>query len=485
MQRDAMVMETGAFEGTRVAQVAWAGVGVRRRLEVVRRLRMRIAAEPELLARAVPVRLAGALSRNLADTMVAEVLPLVEALRFLEREAERILATRVLGEAGRPFWLGGVDSRVERVPWGLVLVLAPANYPLLLAGVQVVQALVAGNAVLWKPAPGTEAVALALRGMLVDVGLEAELLTVLDSSIESAERAIAAGVDHVVLTGAAETGKAVLGQLAESLTPATMELSGCDAVFVLPGADIANLIQALVFGLRLNGSFTCMAPRRVFLVGLGEELVRDFEARLSETLGRLEPVDVPGKTSALLREMVEDARGQGAEVLLDGFGAGVTLIANAAPSMRVMRTEVFVPVLSLMRVVDVDEALAANGACPYGLTASIFGPEKEARDFASRLRVGHVLINDVIASTADPRVPFGGRGRSGFGVTRGAEGLLGMTTARTVQSRRIQKRERAYEATGEGHVGFFAGLIQVLHGGGLGVRWVGLRRLLAAGRKLK
>jgi len=481
-------MATGYLEGVRLVQGEWAATSLRHRLGIIRNLRRRMASGATELAETIPRHLPGALSRTVADSLVAEVLPLIEACRFLEREAAGILRTRNLRGEGRPVWLGGVEAEVERAPLGVVLILGPANYPLLLAGVQALQALAAGNAVLWKPAPGTAVVAFALRTLLVESGLHPELLTVLDAGVDSATEAVAAGVDYVVLTGSAETGKAVLRQLAETLTPAAMELSGCDPVFVLPGADIERTVKALAFGLRFNGSFTCMAPRRVFLVGAE---VAGFEGRLAAELGTIAPVAVTEATARLLGGLIEDAREQGAEILLDGIGAssgacmlGVTLIAGATPALRSMQTEIFAPVLSVMRARDMDEALAANAACPYALTASIFGPEREARLLAGRLRVGNVLINDIVIPTADPRIAFGGRGRSGFGVTRGTEGLLAMTTPRTIQIQRRFSR-RAYEATGEAHVDLFAALAEVLHGGGVGRRIKGLVRLIRAGRKLK
>jgi len=370
----------------------------------------------------------------------------------------------------------------------LVLILGAGNYPLFLGGVQVIQALVAGNAVLWKPAPGTEGVAVALRVLLLEAGLDSRLLSVLDASVEAGIRAMAGGVDHVVLTGSAETGKAVLRQLAETLTPATMELSGCDAVFVLPGADLAHTVRALAFGLRFNGSFTCMAPRRVFLVGMTGAQVTEFEGLLVAAVGDLPAVLVPDATRERVQGLVEDAHLQGAAILLNGLGGSdcgvaVTVIARATPAMLAMRTEIFAPVLSLMRTADVGEALAADAACAYGLTASVFGPEAEARALAGRLRVGNVLINDVVVPTADPRIAFGGRGQSGFGVTRGAEGLLGMTTPRTIQVQR-KPSVRSYQRTGEGHVEFFSALAVVLYGAGVKARWDGLRRVVRAGRLL-
>jgi delta 1-pyrroline-5-carboxylate dehydrogenase len=104
--------------------------------------------------------------------------------------------------------------------------------------------------------------------------------------------------------------------------------------------------------------------------------------------------------------------------------------------MRLLREDVFAPWLAFVPVADMAEAIAAQSLCPYALGASIFGPGIEARALAARLRVGSICINDLIVPTADPRLPFGGRGLSGFGVTRGAEGLLDMTVLKTVSLRR-------------------------------------------------
>jgi aldehyde dehydrogenase (NAD+) len=205
-----------------------------------------------------------------------------------------------------------------------------------------------------------------------------------------------------------------------------------------------------------------------------------------------EPVVLAEKSFVLLRELLADALAQGAEILLNGVRgergarpqARVTLISRATPALKAMQADIFAPILSLMRVRDVDDAVAANAACPYALTASIFGAEREARELAGLLRVGNVVINDLIVPTADPRTPFGGRGRSGFGVTRGAEGLLAMTTPRTLHVQRGGSI-RAYEATGEGHIDLFVGLTELLHGDGLGARWSGLKRMVRSAGKLR
>ena len=123
-------------------------------------------------------------------------------------------------------------------------------------------------------------------------------------------------------------------------------------------------------------------------------------------------------------------------------GLRYAVIIGATPEMRIAQSDIFAPVLCIFDVPDTDAAIAAHAPCPYALTAAIFGPEPEARALASRLPVGTVLINDLIVATADPRVSFGGRKSSGFGVTRGREGLLEMTALKTIVAQRSRDLRR-------------------------------------------
>jgi acyl-CoA reductase-like NAD-dependent aldehyde dehydrogenase len=474
---NAAVLSPTPVQQARAAQLAWARTALRARLAVLRRTRHTIATTAVEIAQSIPCEQSGALHRNVADTLVAEVLPLVEACRFLEREAGWILAPQRLSAHARPFWLRRVMAETSREPLGVVLIIAPANYPLFLPGAQALQALAAGNAVVWKPAPGGKAAAEALRAALVASGLDPALLQLLDESPQAAADAIAGCVDKVFLTGSAATGIAVLSQLAPHLTPAVMELSGCDAVFVLAGAVHQRVVEALVFGLRLNGSATCMAPRRLFLVGGHPGLV----PALLEGLKTLPAVALPLNARARLADLLEDARRLGGTVLLEQAGETTryAVVCNATPAMRIAQTDIFAPVLCIFDVPDMDAALAAHEPCPYALTAAIFGPEPAARALASRLPVGTVLINDLIVATADPRIGFGGRKSSGFGVSRGREGLLEMTTLKTVVVQR-SRGLRAYRPTTSNHQPFFAAYLEAVHGGKWRARWSGLRKLLRA-----
>ncbi len=449
----------------RNAGQAWAALGLPARLAVIGRLRRLVARDA--------VALAATVKRSPADTLVAEVLPLAEAACFLLRQASALLAPRS-PRGGRPLWLFGVRTRVLREPCGVVLILAPSNYPLFLSGAQALQALAAGNAVCVKPALRCEAPMQALAGLLHEAGLPDGVFQVLDPA--AGEAAVRAGFDHIVLTGSAETGRRVLAAAAGTLTPATMELSGSDAVFVLPGADLDLVAACLAYGLRLNGGATCIAPRRVFVM---HDDAAALEAKLLARLAAIAAATVPPSTAARLAALVDQAVAGGARVASGGAGRPL-VVADAHPGMALLQQDVFAPWLALVPIASPEAALAAAADCPYALGASVFGPSAAAQAVARRVPAGSVCVNDLIVPTADPRLPFGGRSRSGFGSTRGAEGLLAMTVVKTVSERRGRFRPHLAAATAN-DAAQFAAMTALLHGDWR-TRWTALRIFTAQGR---
>lgn len=412
LQRPAFPVDvTREAAAARESQADWSVRPLAERLWILRSIRHRLSEKAGELAKTV----AGQTGRSAAEVLSSEILPLADACRFLEREAPRILATRRFGDDGRPAWMGKVDFEIRREPLGLVLILAPSNYPLFLPGVQTLQAITAGNGVLWKPGRGGFAAARAFVDLAALAGLEWQLIQVLPDTPQAGSAALAAGPDKVLLTGSAATGREVLAEAGRRLVPTTAELSGCDALFVLPGADLERTAKAIRFGLTLNGGSTCIAPRRVFVP---RELYPELKRRVGE--------------------------------LAD---------------------------ISFTAVADVEEALASAARSPYALGVSIFGPEDDARALAGRVRAGVVTINDLIVPTADPRLPFGGRGESGYGVTRGAEGLLDLTAIKVVSVRRGRWLPHLEERQ-PGDEELFRAWMAAAHGDGLGARARGAARLI-------
>ncbi len=458
------------------AQTRWAARPLSDRLGVIRTARHRMATQTELFTAAI----SPALPRSAADTLLAELLPLLDAMRFLERRAHRLLAPRRLGSFGRPLWLAGVQAEVQRVPFGHILVIGPANFPLFVPGVQAIQALVAGNAVTWKPGTGGQRVAHLVASALHEAGLPRGVLHVTDESVEAAGIALAQDPDKVIFTGSLDSGKKVLRTLAETATPAVMELSGADAVVVLPSADLALVAKAIAFGLRLNGAQVCMSPRRLIAT---PETLGALRPLLVTELAKLPPVELTHRTASTLQNLANSAQAAGATLCgeINAAAQYPLLVENARPDLAIASSDIFAPVLTLLEAPSVLGMAAIANACPFALTAAVFGNLREARSLGDQLDVGTVLINDVIAPTADPRVPFSGRARSGFGPTRGAEGLLEMTIPKTVLARR-KGSNRHYAPVGNRETPMFAGLIGFLHGGTAAARIRAVRALASAGR---
>ncbi len=460
-------------------QKRWAERPLAERLRRLHAAEGALAAAHAALVDALPA----ALARTRADSYASELLPLLAACRFLVRSAQTVLKPRRLGRKGLPFWLAGLETVVHRVPFGTVLVIGPANYPLFLPGVQALQALAAGNAVVWKPGTGGRAVAEVFAAALSRAGVPTELLRVTDESAEAATEEIRAGMDKIVFTGSGAAGRAVLKLAAEKAIPVVAELSGCDAVIVLPSADPNLVLDALCFGMRLNGSATCMAPRRLLLVGQGHTQLLE---RLQQRFAAMDGVMLPPRTRQHVYELAIDAEAQGATIRgsIEAEKMKPVLVLDGRPEMKIAQADVFAPVLTVIQVADEKEAAAADAVCPFGLTAAVFGDAREAQAAGARLGVGTVLINDLIVPTADPRVSFGGRRGSGFGATRGAEGLLEMTAVRTVCVRRSRSK-RQYEPTGEAQAGLFAAVARMSYSATVRERMAGLRAMLAAAQRIK
>ena len=182
-----------------------------------------------------------------------------------------------------------------------------------------------------------------------------------------------------------------MGQCAKSLTPATVELSGCDAVFVRADADLDRVVRALAFGLRLNNSATCIAPRRVFV---HRSRATELEGRLTEKFQSGSGIEVSGFTSPHWFALATEALADGAHLLAGNVQADGSLhtpliFAGMKPSMRLAQADIFAPVLSLITVSDDDEALAFASQCPYALGATIFSRDEAAAQLlAGRVQAG-------------------------------------------------------------------------------------------------
>lgn len=420
----------------RARQEAWAQRSVADRLRPVRAFRRLLVAECDSLCAAV----GRDLGKTTDEALAGDVLPLADACRFLEREAARLLRPRRVPAGQRPLWLWGESDTVYRRPRGVLGLIGTWNYPLLLNGVSLLHALTAGNGVVWKPSEVAPASAAALFALVERAGFPADLVQLLDATRAAGQELAEADVDHVAFTGSSATGRVLAANLGQRLISSTLELSGCDALFVLDDADVDLAARAAWFGANLNRGQTCLAVRRAFV---HRPLVPAFVDVLRSLAAAALPVRLALAAQAEQADrLVQEALAEGARLLegrAAGGGAGLCpprVVLDARPEMALCQEASFAPLLAVLPFDTVEEALRMDALCPYGLGASVFGRNAvRAEALAARLRTGMVAVNDVIVSTAHPGTPFGGRRASGWGVTQGAEGLLEMTVPQAVSVR--------------------------------------------------
>jgi acyl-CoA reductase-like NAD-dependent aldehyde dehydrogenase len=420
----------------RIEQEKWSQRSFRDRLRPVRRLRRLLVTECDSICEA----LAKDVHKSTDEAIGGDILPLADALRFLERQASRLLKPKAVSRRLLPIWLWPQRDIVYRRPRGIVGIIGTWNYPIFLNGVHLAQALTAGNGVVWKPSEVAAASAGVLHSLFLRAGYLADLVQVLDTRREMGRELAEADVDHIVFTGSSTTGQALAATLGRRLVSSSLELSGCDAMFVLEDADIPLAARAAWYGATANRGQTCIAVRRAFVQ-------RGVYPQFVSVLQSLASCAVPLRQSLMAQVeqaelLVHDAVAEGGRLLTPkqatttGTMCVPMIVADARPDMALCREATFAPVMAVLPYDTLDEAVQMNRQCPYGLGASIFtGQPNSAAELAKKIRAGMVTVNDVIAPTAHPATPFGGVGRSGWGVTQGAEGLLEMTVPQVVSRR--------------------------------------------------
>lgn len=369
-----------------------------------------------------------------------EVMTACMLLTWSAKSAERVLAPRQV-PTGPVFFK---RATLLRSPYGVVGVISPWNYPVTVSMQALASVLAAGNVAVLKPSELTPLSGLALARAL-NTG-EHQLVHPVIGDGTTGEALVRSGVDKISFTGSPLTGRRIMAAAADSLTPVVMELGGKDPMIICDDADIRRAARAAAAGAFGNAGQTCIAVERVFATPAAYEPFLEEALRATSKLRqgwgpghhigaitRPEQLDV-------IEQRVRDAESRGARVLVGGQrveGPGSffppTIVADVSPAMAIMREETFGPVLPVMRVETVAEAVRLANDCDFGLNASIFtSDQRVAEDVASRLCTGGVSVNDALLGAMIPSVPFGGEKHSGFGRVYGEEGLLEFSRTKAV-----------------------------------------------------
>ena len=416
----------------RAAQPAWEAIGFDGRRRWMEELRDWILLNQDRLDSMMQEET----GKVRADAAL-EAFYCLDAINFWVDQGPRLLADEIV--TPHVALLRAKRNKIVYRPFGVVGMISPWNFPVILSVGDALPALVAGNAVVIKPSEVTPLTVIEIaRAWHEEIGAP-DVLHVVNGGAETAG-ALIDEVDYLQFTGSERTGKIVMKRAAETLTPISLELGGKDPMIVTRDADIDRAVNATAWGGLVNSGQICISIERVYVEEpVYDEFVDKLRAKV-ETLrqgadGDTYSAEVGAMTSPpqveIVSEQVEDARASGARVLTGGKrgdGPGdwyePTVIADVDHSMKVMREETFGPVIPVMRVAGVEQAIELANDTSYGLGSSVFaGDPADGERIARRIEAGHCNVNDVLVNYNVLGLPMGGWKNSGIGVRHGAQGI--------------------------------------------------------------
>jgi acyl-CoA reductase-like NAD-dependent aldehyde dehydrogenase len=387
-------------------------------------------------------------AKSLAQTLTAEQgKPVAEALGEVNHLAHGVrfyaeAATKVRGAYQElPSTLGESYGMVIRRPMGVCAAITPYNFPLTLLGTKVAPALACGNTVVAKPAATTPLATLEVARLFAEAGVPDGVLNVVTGRGSEIGDALVShpGVRRVAFTGSTAVGRHIAGLAGPDLKRLTLELGGSDPVIVCEDADVEAAVKAVIIGRYWNAGQACLGCKRVFV---HDSVYDAFVSQLVERVGRYEPGDGsvkaekpklrmgPIHTRAGRDELLEQIEDSGGELLIGGGNGGhekgwflePAVIAEPRADARVLREEVFGPVLPVMRYTDFDDALRRANDTPYGLGSSLWTHDARRIHRAAReIDSGMTWVNQIHYGYDE--LPFGGVKASGFGKEHGIEAL--------------------------------------------------------------
>jgi acyl-CoA reductase-like NAD-dependent aldehyde dehydrogenase len=413
----------------KTAQRDWAATPLGQRKAVLTRFRELVAERREELARTLTTEVGKPIAQ--ARNELNGLLPRLDF--FLEHFEAELQPRVVLGAAGE-----GLEERIAFEPLGVVANVSAWNYPYFVGSNVFVPALLTGNAVLYKPSELASLTGLSIQGLLRESGLPEPLFQTLIGGRELGAALVAQPVDGVFFTGSYATGRKIAEAVAPRMIRLQLELGGKDPAYVTDEVDVAKAAAAVADGAFYNTGQSCCAVERIYV---HERIYDSFLKAFVEEVRRFELGDPTDEATYIgplcrgeaaladLEAQVADALAQGGRLLLGGKRATrpgsffePTVVADARPSMKLMRDESFGPVIGIARVASDEAAMAAMADTEYGLTAAVYTQnEARAAHLLAGLPVGSAYVN--CCDRVSPRLPWTGRKHSGIGSTLSTLGI--------------------------------------------------------------
>ena len=433
------------ISNAKIAQKSWSQLDVGERCRYMLRIRDYLVQHAERISEAISKDN----GKTRVDALATEVLPAAMAVNYYTKHAKKFLKTRYICP-GNILLLNKL-SKIVRMPYGVVAVISPWNYPFSIPFSEVVMALLAGNTVVVKTALETQWVGRTLEECFLAAELPQGTFNYVNISGRFAGSAfLKNGIDKLFFTGSVAVGKQLMAEAGETLTPLVLELGGNDAMLVCEDVDLFRATSGAVWAGFQNSGQSCGGVERVYV---HEEVYDPFLQLLKKKVEALRVgvdedfrVDIGAMTTerqiSVVKRHLEDALAKGAVVYAcspepEGKDSTTMLpamvLTEVNHGMLIMQEETFGPLVGVMKVRDMDEAVALANDSLLGLTGSVWSKNRsQAETLARQIQAGVVTINDHLVSHGLAETPWGGVKQSGIGRSHGAIGFDEMTQPQVI-----------------------------------------------------
>ncbi len=429
------------FERAASAQQLWAKVSVKKRAQKLLHLRDVLCRRVDELAEVIHQEN----GKPVIEAHICELLPSIELLGFFASLAPKALRDK--GITIRNPFMRYRKSYLSYWPLGTVAVISPWNYPFFLAFGDIAVAILAGNSVVFKPSEYTSLVGQKIQELFDEAGFPRDLVQTVYGERDVGAAIIDQKPAKVFFTGSVRTGKAIMKQASQNLTPVTLELGGKDAMIVLPDADLDYATSAALWGGYTNSGQVCASVERLIV---HESIAKPFSEQLKAKIALLTPdvelgVVTMDKQKQVYEDHLREARDSGAEFICGGILSGdrtrmlPTLVSGAnIENLKIYNEETFGPVIAMTTFKTVAEAIEKANRSAYGLLASVITKNVGlGEEIARELHVGSVMINEVLFSAGLPETPWGGIKDSGIGRKHSEIGIYEFVHTRHVNRPRF------------------------------------------------